>query len=146
MVAFCAALADTAQVQKACDAVGVSKQSAFRVRKANPEFAAMWKEAEELAVVWMEDQAKRRAFDGVQKPVFHNGVEVATVREYSDLLTIFLLKAHAPAKYRENSRVELTGADGAPLDVSGAALAAKIAGFLELAESRRTTEELGDLV
>lgn len=34
---------------------------------------------------------------------------VATVRKYSDTLAIFLLKAHNPDKYRENSKVELSG-------------------------------------
>ena len=33
----------------------------------------------------------------------------ATVKEYSDTLAIFLLKAHAPDKYRDNSKVEVTG-------------------------------------
>lgn len=34
---------------------------------------------------------------------------VATVRKYSDTLAIFLLKAHAPEKYRENAKIELSG-------------------------------------
>jgi hypothetical protein len=39
-----------------------------------------------------------------------NGLpRLATIKEYSDTLAIFLLKAHAPEKYRENSKVELTG-------------------------------------
>jgi hypothetical protein len=34
---------------------------------------------------------------------------VGKVREYSDTLTIFLLKAHAPDKYRDNAKVEHSG-------------------------------------
>ncbi len=43
----------------------------------------------------------RRAFEGVEEPVFHQGKQCGTIRRYSDTLTIFLLKAHRPAKYRE---------------------------------------------
>ena len=34
---------------------------------------------------------------------------VATIKKSSDVLTIFLLKAHNPEKYRDNSKVELSG-------------------------------------
>ena len=37
------------------------------------------------------------------KPVFHKGEQCGVVREYSDTLMIFLLKARDPAKYRENA-------------------------------------------
>lgn len=59
------------------------------------------------AVLGLEDEAHRRAFEGVDKPVFYQGDECGTIREYSDTLAIFLLKAHNPEKYRENSKVEL---------------------------------------
>jgi len=43
------------------------------------------------------------------------------VRKFSDLLLIFLLKAHRPAKFRETTRHELTGAEGGAIDVRIAA-------------------------
>lgn len=50
-----------------------------------------------------------RALEGWEEPVFHLGVATGTIRKYSDTLTIFLLKGAKPEKYRENSRVELSG-------------------------------------
>lgn len=107
--AFFAALAETGSVSKACDAVAISRRTAYNWRVDDPAFAAGWDKAMKAAVLKMEDEAHRRAFDGVDKPVFYQGVECGTVREYSDTLTIFLLKAHNPEKYRENSKVELSG-------------------------------------
>lgn len=44
-------------------------------------------------------EAHRRAVEGVEKPVFHKGVEVGSVREYSDTLLMFLLKKWHPEVY-----------------------------------------------
>lgn len=145
LTAFCAALAETCQVRKACKAVDISIQTAYRWRKEMPDFAAAWDEAVQAGVLGLESEAHRRAFDGIEKPLTHQGNftylyreakdeegnpiineatglprmdpvldeygnhKVAAVREYSDTLAIFLLKAHNPEKYRETSKVELSG-------------------------------------
>ncbi len=105
--AFFAALAETANVSKACAAIAVSRRTAYNWRESDPVFAAGWDRAMKAAVLGLEDEAHRRAFEGVDKPVFYQGDECGTIREYSDTLAIFLLKAHNPEKYRENSKVEL---------------------------------------
>lgn len=105
--AFFAALAETANVTKACAAIAITRRTAYNWREADPEFAAGWDRAMKAAVLGLEDEAHRRAFEGLDKPVFYQGEECGTVREYSDTLAIFLLKAHNPEKYRENSKVEL---------------------------------------
>lgn len=107
--AFCAALAETCQVRKACRAVDISIQTAYQWRKTLPEFETAWDEALKAGLHGLESEAHRRAFDGVDEPVFHLGDVCGTVKKYSDTLAIFLLKAHAPEKYRENSRMELAG-------------------------------------
>ncbi|WP_156173923.1 terminase [Cupriavidus basilensis] len=144
LTAFCAALAETCQVGKACKAVDISRQTAYQWRSEMPDFAAAWDSAMKVGVTALEDEAHRRAFEGVDKPLAHQGRftylfrevkdadgnpaldyhglpkmepvldehgnhKVAAVREYSDTLAIFLLKAHDPEKYRENSKVELSG-------------------------------------
>ncbi|WP_162148545.1 hypothetical protein [Asticcacaulis sp. AC402] len=43
------------------------------------------------------------------EPVYHLGKTVGAIRKYSDTLAIFLLKAHAPEKYRERSSLDLQG-------------------------------------
>ena len=65
--------------------------------------------AQECAADVLEAEACRRAVEGVEKPVgWYKGEPGGYVREYSDILTIFLLKGLRPEKYRD--RVEMRGA------------------------------------
>lgn len=148
-IAFLAVLAETGNVTMAMRGAGLSRAGAYTWREADPDFAKAWAEALELGVEALEDEANRRAFHGVDKPVFYQGMPsghhvdangnpvemidgkwcganreplpegaVVTwkqygVREYSDTLAIFLLKAHKPEKYRE--RHEHTGPNGGPI-------------------------------
>lgn len=144
LTAFCAALAETCQVSKACAAVGIARWTAYQWRRDLPDFAEAWDEAMKAGLLALEDEAHRRGFEGVEEPLTHQGQftplyedvldgegqlvrdadgipkrrpvldengrqRYASIRKYSDTLAIFLLKAHAPEKYRENSRVELAG-------------------------------------
>jgi hypothetical protein len=109
LTAFCAALAETCNVGKACTAVGISRMTAYTWRSDMPDFADAWERAMKAGLLALEDEAHRRAFEGLDEPVFYKGDECGTVRKYSDTLAIFLLKAHDPEKYRENSKVELSG-------------------------------------
>ena len=73
-----------------------------------PGFAARLELANEESADRLELEARRRAVEGVDEPVFYQGVEVGTVRKYSDALLQFLLKARRPDVFRE--RVEHSGA------------------------------------
>lgn len=115
LTAFCAALAETCNVGKACKAVGIARQTAYEWRSEIPFFADAWDKAMKVGVSALEDEAHRRAFEGIDEPIVHQGVVMNTKKAYSDTLAIFLLKAHAPEKYRDNIRQEITGADGGPV-------------------------------
>lgn len=112
LTAFCAALAETCNVGKACAAVGISRTTAYCWKEEDPEFAAAWERALKIGQTALEDEAHRRAFEGVDEPVFHRGKECGSVRKYSDTLAIFLLKAHAPEKYREKSSFDANVTSG----------------------------------
>jgi len=73
LTAFCAALAETAQVSKACAAVGISRVTAYQWRRDHLDFALAWDEAKALGVSALEDEAIRRAHDGVDEPLVHQG-------------------------------------------------------------------------
>lgn len=73
----------------------------YQRRKTDAEFRKVWKEAAQINTKLMEEEAVRRAYHGTLKPVYHKGVKIGHVREYSDTLMIFLLKARNPAKYRD---------------------------------------------
>nr|DAO72419.1 MAG TPA: Terminase small subunit [Caudoviricetes sp.] len=142
-VAFCAALAASGgNVTRACEAVGISRMTAYRWREEDAEFAAEWERAKAIGLDALEDEALRRAFEGVEVPVLHRGKTVATVRNYSDTLAIFLLKGGKPEKYRERTSTELTGAGGGPVELTDTERASKLAGLLALAHQRRAQSQM----
>jgi transposase-like protein len=128
-----------ANVSKACGIVGIARDTFYRWLKEDPKFKDDYEAAREQAIELLEDEAMRRAHEGIAKPIFHAGkraVDVvlnpdgsvkldpvtkkpigipAVVREYSDTLLIFLLKGARPQKYRDNVRQEVSGPNGAPL-------------------------------
>jgi len=56
-----------------------------------------------------EDEADRRAIEGVQKPVYQQKELVGYVTEYSDNLLITQLKAGNPEKYADRQKVDHQG-------------------------------------
>ena len=115
-------------------AAGVSRQTPYQVREREPDFAKQWDDALEEAYDKLEAEAWRRGVEGVSEPVFFMGLEVATVRKYSDSLLASLLQANR-AKFRNKHNVELTGANGAPLENPD--VAARLAAILSAAQARR---------
>ena len=95
--AFLAAYRESGIVSHAAAVAGVDRRTVDRHRKTEPEFATLCLAAEEDATEALEKEARRRALT------------------ISDVLLIFLLKARRPAIYRENQRIEVTGADGGPV-------------------------------
>jgi hypothetical protein len=67
-------------------------------------YAAEFADAHEHACDSLEVEARWRATDGVDEPVFYKGEVCGTVRRYSDTQLIFLLKGAMPEKYKD--RVE----------------------------------------
>ena len=112
---FLDALRSGHSVTKAAAACGLSRSTVYNHRAAEPEFAAEWDAAVEAGTDGMEDEARRRAVEGTLKPVYHQGQQVGTIREYSDTLLIFLLKGRRPGTYRDNATITHQGKDGAPL-------------------------------
>lgn len=103
---FCQVLEATGgNVSAACKAVSLARSTAYLHKSQNEEFARDWDDAIEAGTDNLEQEARRRAYEGTEKPVFYQGVECGTIREFSDTLTIFLLKGNRPDKYRERSEV-----------------------------------------
>jgi hypothetical protein len=98
---FLDALGKSAVVLLACRAAGVSRATVYRHRARSGRFARRWDDALEDAVDMLEAEARRRALHGTDRPVYYRGEAVGTVREYSDTLLIFLLKASRPERYRD---------------------------------------------
>lgn len=98
--------------------------------------------ADEAHVDKCEAELHRRAYVGLNKPVIYQGAlqyepkrdaagavkrdkkglpvlsdQPLTIKEYSDVLLMFHLKAKRPERYRDNSAVQLSGPGGAPIAI-----------------------------
>ena len=95
-------------IKRACKVAGVGRTTHYEWMEANPEYRRAFEAAQEDAADSLEAEVYRRAVKGVRKPVgWYKGVAGGYVREYSDLLLMFALKALRPEKYRE--RVDVRG-------------------------------------
>ena len=104
--AFLTSLATTGNVTSSAAAAGITRACAYQARKEDEAFAERWDEASEEASDALEAEARRRAMQGTEKPVFYQGEQCGTIREFSDTLLIVLLKANRPQKFRENMKIE----------------------------------------
>lgn len=107
---FLQALTTGLSVTSAAAKAGRHRNSFYKLAKRDPEFARAREDAINAGTEALEDEALRRARDGTEKPVYQGGKQVGTVREYSDTLIIFLLKARDPHRYRDNMQATLAGA------------------------------------
>ena len=78
-------------------------------------YRAAFELAEVRANRTLEDEAVRRAHQGVKKAIRYKGKVVGTDTEYSDTLMTFLLKGGNRKKFGDRWQGQLTGANGAPL-------------------------------
>jgi hypothetical protein len=102
---FLQALANTGSVTAAIAVAGSSRTRLYELRKADPAFACAWQEAEETAVDRLEDEARRRAMEGVPEPLVSAGKLVRddegqpiVVRRYSDHLLLAKRTGHRGMK------------------------------------------------
>ena len=105
--AFIGALADCGVVSEAARGVGMSDTAAYRLRRAPgaERFAAAWDAALDAASRRLVDIAFDRAINGVDDVVLdREGRHVYTKRKYNDRLLMFLIRAHAPERYRHANR------------------------------------------
>jgi hypothetical protein len=132
---FLKALADTGSVSAAAAMAGTSRSRVYELRKADPAFAADWDEAEEIAADRLQDEARRRAVEGVPEPLVSAGKIVRddegqpiAIRRFSDALLLALLRAHRPPRRERSVRFTLPALRSAA-DAAGAmaAIAAAVA-------------------
>lgn len=116
--AFLEALGELGQVRAAARAAGISPQQAYRQRQKCPDFAREWNEAMDRALDTLEEVLLDRAMNGVEKPVYYGGKSCGSVRQYSDALAMFLLRARRPETYGRAATGETPATSGATGDKS----------------------------
>jgi hypothetical protein len=132
---FLKALAETGSVATSAALAGTSRTRVYELRKADQKFASAWEDAEEIAADGLEEEARRRAVEGVEEPLVSGGKLVRddsgqpiTIRRYSDNLLLALIKAHRPPRRERSVPFELpvlhSAADAAAAMISIAAAVA----------------------
>lgn len=111
--AFLAAYAQCGNVSHAARLAGISRETHYEWLTKDSNYAAAFQQADAQAADALELEARRRALEGWEEPVYQKAQLVGTVRRYSDTLLIFLLKGARPEKYRE--RHEISGDPQRPL-------------------------------
>jgi hypothetical protein len=98
-------------IARTCKKMSLCPSTVLRHRRNDEAFGIAVSEAIDTGADLLEDEAIRRALDGVDKPVFYKGKEVSVIREYSDSLLMFLLKGKRKEKYGDSKHVKLEGGD-----------------------------------
>lgn len=133
---FLELLAQGHTIVHACAESKLPRQTAYNRRDKDEYFAIEWERALEAGIQVLEQEARRRAVDGVDEPIVYQGVVTDTVRKFSDTLLIFLLKAKRPAVYRDNVRTEISGPDSGPIVVANDVNADRAEAILNELEAR----------
>jgi hypothetical protein len=121
---FIEVLADTGLVSHAAKAVGMTRESANRLRRSPraAAFSRAWDAARHHAGAALEDLAFERAIEGVEQNVFNEyGEVICTKRVYNDRLLTFLLRHLKPERYARDA-LSAPPPPLEPLDVSLRAL------------------------
>ena len=104
---FLEAFAHCCRIGEAAETVGLTRSAVERWQRTDVYgFLKRLEAAEGLYVETLEAEIDRRAFKGVDKPVFYKGKQVATVKEYSELLAMFRLKKLRP-EYRDSYIIQV---------------------------------------
>jgi hypothetical protein len=100
-VDFIEALGECGCVTEACERVGLSPSTAYRLRRRVDaySFRAAWDAALDYAIRRLSDAAFSRALNGVARPVWFQGEQVGERRYYDERLTMFLLRYRDPDTY-----------------------------------------------
>lgn len=105
-VAFLVAFAETGNVTRAAEVAKQDRTNHYRWMKDDPDYVEAFKSADLSAGDRLEQEARRRAVEGVTEPVYHKGGVVGEVQKYSDTLLIFLLKGAKPDKYADRQQIQ----------------------------------------
>lgn len=134
---FLRCYAETGSVSRAAEAAKIHRSIHYRRLKEDPKYQAAFNAAHEVAIAVLEDEAIRRAVEGVEEPLTYQGQfqyadvdddgnptgKPLAIRKYSDSLLQFLLRGAKPEKYRErfqhdvNANVNVTKFKGSLEDL-----------------------------
>lgn len=103
-------------VSQALSGVGVTSSTVYRLRASDSAFSEAWDDAIEAATDTLETEARRRAVDGWDEPIYQGGELVGYRKKYSDNLLAMLLRGRR-AIYRDrvDASIQHSGGVGVQL-------------------------------
>lgn len=97
---FIAALAATGSVEHACERVGMSVTSAYKLRiREGASFRESWATATRLSYMALRESAMARAIHGTAAPLYSRGEIVGERRVFDERLVMFLLKTRGAQEF-----------------------------------------------
>jgi len=99
---FLKLLSETGNVTKSALSAKIDKSYIYQLRKDDSDFAEKMSESRMIAFELLEEEAIRRAVEGVDKNIYYNGKVIDSIKVYSDQILLTLLKANAPEKYSKH--------------------------------------------
>lgn len=115
---FLEALRQGWTVTAAAEYAGHYRRRWYELAERDQEFAAAMRDAIEAGTDALVEEARRRAVDGWDEPVFRAGGLVGFVRKYSDALLMRLLASRDPS-WREGAQVQVVNAIGPQVELDG---------------------------
>jgi hypothetical protein len=110
---FLAALSGCGSILRASRLARIDRTTHYVWMREDPTYRERFEEARQQAARGLEDEAVRRAWHGVRKPVLYKGKQVYIQgeplfeTEYSDALLALLLKANDPERFGDRQRITL---------------------------------------
>lgn len=112
---FLISLRETGLEATSARAAGVRMAAVKRAYEEDAAFAEECQDAMDLWADRLEEEARRRAVEGVEKGIYYQGALVAHEQQYSDTLLAKLLTGRRPQVFGDKK--EITGAGGGPIQV-----------------------------
>lgn len=122
MAMFLDFVASTGVISNSAGQAGLDRPSLYDYRHKFPPFKRAWERALRMSADTLEDEATRRAVQGVNEPIIYKGRQQYEINQdgtfvldeegsriplcvnrKSDLLIMFLLKGRRPIRFRDNS-------------------------------------------
>jgi hypothetical protein len=105
-IAYLVHLSQTAHISRSAKAARVHRMTVLRWRERSPVFCEQEKRCHDSGITLLEEEIRRRGFEGFIEPVFHKGMHVGNVRKFSDGLASLYIRKHIPT-YRDTVNVNV---------------------------------------
>jgi hypothetical protein len=102
---FLAAFSEVGTIVRAAESSGIARASHYQWL-SDPVYRRAFEHAKREAADTLEAEARRRAVEGIKKPVFYKGEICGWEMQYSDSLMTTLLKGNDPEKFADRTKTD----------------------------------------